>query len=65
MAGVFRTMRASGREYRPQESLMKRIVALLLLYVFSIAVLSGCNTVKGFGKDVQKVGEKVEDSSGK
>ncbi len=44
---------------------MKRFVAMMLLASFSIAVLSGCNTVKGFGKDVQKVGEKVEDASGK
>ena len=44
---------------------MKRVAALLMLSLVSIAVLSGCNTVKGFGKDVQKVGEKVEDSSGK
>lgn len=44
---------------------MKRFVALMLLSLSSVAVLSGCNTVKGFGKDVQKVGEKVEDSSGK
>ncbi len=44
---------------------MKRFVALMLLSLFSVAVLSGCTTVKGFGKDVQKVGEKVEESSGK
>ncbi len=44
---------------------MKRIAALLLIAFVSTVVLSGCNTVKGFGKDVQKVGEKVEDSSGK
>ena len=44
---------------------MKRIAALLLLSLSILAVLSGCNTVNGFGKDVQKVGEKVEDSSGK
>ncbi|MBB3275649.1 MULTISPECIES: entericidin A/B family lipoprotein [Pseudoxanthomonas] len=44
---------------------MKRYVALLFIAMFSIAALSGCNTVKGFGKDVQKVGEKVEDASGK
>ncbi|HEV7271772.1 entericidin A/B family lipoprotein [Pseudoxanthomonas sp.] len=44
---------------------MKRVAALLMLSLFSIAVLSGCNTVKGFGQDVQKVGEKVEDSSGR
>lgn len=44
---------------------MKRLTALMLLSLFSIGLLSGCNTVKGFGKDVQKVGEKVEDASGK
>ena len=44
---------------------MKRFVALMLLSLFAAAVLAGCNTVKGFGKDVQKVGEKVEESSGK
>ena len=42
---------------------MKRMVALMLLSLFSIAVLSGCNTVAGAGKDVQKVGEKVEDKA--
>ncbi|CAN7166879.1 entericidin A/B family lipoprotein [Pseudoxanthomonas sp. LjRoot143] len=44
---------------------MKRFSALIVLALLSIAVLSGCNTVKGVGKDVQKVGEKVEDASGK
>jgi predicted small secreted protein len=44
---------------------MKRFSALIALALLSIAVLSGCNTVKGVGKDVQKVGEKVEDASGK
>ncbi|AMJ58054.1 entericidin A/B family lipoprotein [Stenotrophomonas terrae] len=39
---------------------MKRLVALMLLSLFSVAVLSGCNTVAGAGKDVQKAGEKVE-----
>lgn len=29
----------------------------------SFALLSACNTVKGFGKDVQKVGEEVEDTA--
>jgi predicted small secreted protein len=48
-----------------QEFSMKRYAALLFIALFSIAALSGCNTVKGFGKDVQKVGEKVEDASGK
>ena len=44
---------------------MKRFSAMIVLALLSMAVLSGCNTVKGVGKDVQKVGEKVEDASGK
>ena len=44
---------------------MKRLMALMLLALFSVGTLSACNTVKGAGKDVQKVGEKVEESSGK
>jgi entericidin A len=44
---------------------MKRFSALIVLALLSMAVLSGCNTVKGVGKDVQKVGEKVEDASGR
>ena len=31
--------------------------------MFSIGMLSGCNTMAGAGKDVQKVGEKVEDKA--
>ncbi|MGV8931937.1 MAG: entericidin A/B family lipoprotein [Luteimonas sp.] len=39
---------------------MKRFVALALLAVFSMSFITACNTMKGAGKDVQKVGEKVE-----
>ena len=42
---------------------MKRLTALILLALFSSAFLSACNTVEGVGKDVQKVGEKVEDAA--
>lgn len=42
---------------------MKRLTALLMLAMFSVATLSACNTMKGAGKDVQKVGEKVEDAA--
>jgi predicted small secreted protein len=41
---------------------MKRMMLLLMLASFS-AMLAGCNTVAGAGKDVQKVGEKVEDKA--
>ena len=40
---------------------MKKII---LIAVASLAVsfaLSGCNTVKGVGQDLQKAGEKIED----
>lgn len=31
------------------------------LIVLSAIVFAGCNTMAGFGKDVSKLGEKVED----
>ncbi|MDG2523790.1 entericidin A/B family lipoprotein [Stenotrophomonas sp. HITSZ_GD] len=42
---------------------MKKVMTLLVLGMFSMAVLSGCNTVAGAGKDVQKAGEKVQDAA--
>ncbi len=42
---------------------MKRLIALMLLAMFSLGTLSACNTVKGAGQDVQKAGEKVEDAA--
>lgn len=41
---------------------MKRLIPLMLLAMFSVG-LSACNTMAGAGKDVQKVGEKVEDKA--
>jgi entericidin A len=35
---------------------MKKVIALSVIALF----LAGCNTVAGFGKDVQKVGQKME-----
>ena len=40
---------------------MKRLMAVMLLAMFSMG-LTACNTVAGAGKDVQKVGEKVEEA---
>ncbi len=42
---------------------MKRILMLALVGMFSAGMLSGCNTVAGAGKDMQKAGEKVEDKA--
>ena len=42
---------------------MKRLTALMLLALFSMSFLSACNTMAGAGKDVQAVGDKVEDKA--
>ena len=46
-----------------KETYMKRLIALMLLAMFSMGTLTACNTMAGAGKDVQKVGEKVEDKA--
>jgi predicted small secreted protein len=46
-----------------EEIPMKRLMALMLLAMFSLGTLTACNTMAGAGKDVQKVGEKVEDKA--
>jgi predicted small secreted protein len=43
---------------------MKKLIALLALSAFGL-VLAGCNTVHGFGQDVSKVGEKMQEGSQK
>jgi predicted small secreted protein len=40
---------------------MKKLFALSIVAV----LLAGCNTMSGFGKDVQKVGSKVEGAAKK
>lgn len=40
---------------------MKKIVALLML--LSFAALYGCNTIEGAGKDLERGGEKLQDSA--
>ncbi len=43
---------------------MKKAIALLLLVASGFA-LSGCNTMNGMGKDIERGGEKVQNASGK
>lgn len=38
---------------------MKKIVSILSILVVSVG-LTACNTMKGFGKDVERGGEKVQ-----
>jgi len=42
---------------------MKRM-AVLLLVIWAVA-LAGCETMKGFGKDVEKAGEAIQKKANK
>jgi predicted small secreted protein len=41
---------------------MKKITSLFLLVAVA-SVLAGCNTMNGLGKDVERLGEKVQEKS--
>jgi len=43
--------------------LIQRSVLVVLTLVLLGAAGSGCNTAKGFGKDVEKAGEKIQDGT--
>lgn len=40
---------------------MKKLIVLMT----SVLIMSGCNTMQGFGKDVKKAGEAVENAAKK
>lgn len=42
---------------------MRKLLIALIAAPLFVATLSGCNTMSGFGKDVQKAGDKIEDSA--
>jgi predicted small secreted protein len=44
---------------------MATVLATLLVTGLALVSLGGCNTMAGIGKDVQKVGEKVEGAAKK
>jgi len=41
----------------------KRAVVLLIVTAFLAIVSLGCNTAHGFGKDVEKAGEGIQDGT--
>ena len=43
---------------------MPRALLQVLLLVIAV-LLGGCNTVRGIGQDLQKAGEKIEESAKK
>ena len=42
---------------------MKKLT--VTLWLVALALLTGCNTVKGMGQDIQKAGEKIEGAAKK
>jgi entericidin B len=38
---------------------MKRLIAILML-MFTASLVTGCNTVEGMGKDIERGGEKIQ-----
>ena len=42
---------------------MKRLIALALLSLFSLSMLSACNTMSGAGKDIEAAGSKIDDKA--
>ena len=38
---------------------------LTMLVLAASVALAGCNTMAGFGKDVEKTGDKIEDAANK
>jgi predicted small secreted protein len=60
--------RAGGSHNHPLTNgdIMKRVIALALAATFalpSFALLTGCNTVEGAGKDIQAGGSKIKEEA--
>lgn len=43
--------------------MIRKFVFAVLISVASLLALSGCNTIEGVGKDIQKAGERLEDAA--
>ncbi|MFC2992759.1 MULTISPECIES: entericidin A/B family lipoprotein [Halomonas] len=42
---------------------MKRTMAIMLLSLFTLSLLSGCNTIRGAGEDIESGGEAIQRST--
>ncbi|WP_282039972.1 entericidin A/B family lipoprotein [Halomonas alimentaria] len=42
---------------------MKRTLTMLLAALFAVSLLSGCNTIRGAGQDIERGGEAIQDAS--
>ncbi len=46
-----------------EDAIMKRTISLILVSLFTLSLLSGCNTMRGAGEDVERGGEAVQDAA--
>jgi predicted small secreted protein len=63
---VDRDLRLSPDHQLDRGDIMKRLIVLALAATFalpSFALLSGCNTMEGAGKDVQAGGAKIKEEA--
>jgi predicted small secreted protein len=44
-----------------KETIMRKVMALLMLLTYGL--LTGCNTMEGLGKDVERGGEKIKNEA--
>ena len=44
---------------------MTKLLGFLMIFTFLNISLAGCNTMEGLGKDIQKVGEEIEEKADK
>ena len=42
---------------------MKRTLSLVLVALFTLSLLAGCNTVRGMGQDIEEGGEAIQEES--
>jgi len=42
---------------------MKRTLSLILVALFTLSLLGGCNTIRGAGQDIEEGGEAVQDAT--
>lgn len=43
--------------------MMKKTLLLLLLTIASLMALTGCNTIHGFGQDMEAAGEGIQEAT--
>jgi predicted small secreted protein len=56
---------AAGITTTEEELQMKSYLIAIFVSFFTLMTLSGCETMEGFGRDVEKVGSEIEDEADK